>query len=190
MADEERPEPRIVRSTVHASDVNPVPTGSDREYEDYDGDDYRPDEWERRWLERDQLMEDALAHEGTLPGRRYSWEWESFDDEYVDAWYAVDDHDIDDSPAWHAEAFVACGRCGRLDDLDPLGTCRSCRYKDRRCRWCGLDPWVYEIDEACRTCYQRLRRNRRVTNEEELHLSMLGAAFRRSDLRKRRNTTS
>jgi hypothetical protein len=92
---------------------------------------------------------------------------------------------IDDAPTWEREVWLPCAECGQRDDLDPLTTCSRCREDDGRCCWCGLDPVVYESDASCRTCYQRLRRTR-VTRDLAFRLSMLDAAFKRSDLRKRR----
>lgn len=135
------------------------------------------------WITCDQLPE-LLNCEELLPDPLLD---DCLPDEYESQW----DHNygwssrVDDAPRWEKEVLLPCTQCGDEDDLDPLGTCADCREADRRCSWCGLDPIVYESDGACRTCYQRLRRDR-VTTGIALRLSMLDAAFRRADLRKRR----
>jgi hypothetical protein len=127
---------------------------------------------------------EILDDEEALPDPWDDDDWEP--DEYDYQWDRVPawDSPLDDAPAWEAEVRLPCTRCGERDDLDPLETCARCRQADGRCSWCGLDPIVYSADTACRTCYQRLRRAR-VTSEFPLRLSMLNAAFRRADLRKR-----
>jgi hypothetical protein len=136
------------------------------------------------WFLSDWPTPDVHEYEDSLPDPTEEDWWP---DEYEDLWYRRGDAtDFDDAPAWELDVLPPCSRCGKPDDLDPNGTCSGCRLDDHRCSWCGLDPIVYEYDAACRTCYQRLRRSR-VTNEPALHFSMLDAAFRRADLRKRRD---
>ena len=163
----------LVRSTHRGPVMMPL----HREVDDAWGE--ASDDWRVPWWTPEIDSDD----EGLVDLEDEDW----FPDEYEDQWYRAGDcHDpIDDSPAWEAEVRSPCDRCGQRDDLDPLGTCSGCRDEDHRCSWCGLDPFVYSSDSSCRTCYQRLRRTR-VTSELGLRLSMLDAAFRRADLRKRR----
>ena len=131
---------------------------------------------------------EVIAYEESLPDDDDGWSWEG--DEYSLLWRAstgTRGHWEDGAPEWERSALDTCSRCGEGDDLDPLGTCARCRSMDGRCAWCGLDAVVYVADEACRTCYQRLRRNRPVTATLALRLSMLEAAFLRADLRFRRS---
>ncbi len=110
------------------------------------------------------------------PTDQYEWLWDR-----LSTWLA----DIDDAPAWERDVKLPCSRCDEREVLDPRGTCSRCRVDDGRCAWCGLDPTVYSSNGACRTCYQRLRRAG-VTNTGEQRIVLLEAAFRRSELRKRR----
>ena len=139
------------------------------------------EEWDDCWCDPSA---EILDDEEGLPDPWDDDHWEP--DEYDCQWDRAPawDAPLDDSPAWEAEVRLPCVRCGERDDLDPLDTCARCRWADHRCSWCGLDPIVYISDRSCRTCYQRLRRAR-VTPEVLLRLSMLDAAFRRADLRKR-----
>ncbi|MDQ6879578.1 MAG: hypothetical protein M3082_18140 [Candidatus Dormibacteraeota bacterium] len=168
----------VVRST-HRGPVQALSRrDDDNEYEDQDEDE---------WYWWGEPLPEVLDYEESLPDQSDD---DSDGDEYEDQWYqgsrSLDA--VDDSPAWVTDFCVSCARCGQQDDVDPLGTCTQCREDDRRCSWCGLDPTVYESSSACRTCYQRLRRTR-VTNDLSLRLSMLEAAFRRAELRKRREAS-
>ena len=153
-------------------DVDPVPHDEE-------------DEW-AWWAPIPQEVED---YEDTLPGAD-SWWWHE-DDEYDEQWFRLGARaaEVDDSPAWEMSVLQPCLSCGARADIDPVGTCELCRSADGRCSWCGLDPVVYESRRACRSCYQQLRRSR-VTTRLELRLSMLEAAARRLDLRKRRRGDS
>lgn len=94
----------------------------------------------------------------------------------------------DPPAAWEPTVEQSCGRCGEPDDIDPMGTCWTCRLNDSRCQWCGLDQLVYVEQGSCRTCYRQIQRvwGTRVTSEDQLRIVLMEAAFRRSDLRKRR----
>lgn len=179
--------PAVAVALIRSTDRGPVPPVPVRDPDD-DWDEY--DDQDCGWVD---VPAEVLAYEDSLdPTRMDRWGYYDatpYDDEYLALWdrhgnWSEPDHEHE----WEDEMLSPCARCGDRDDLDPLGTCYWCREDDHRCTWCGLDPIVYESDRACRTCYQRLRRQTRVTNDLELRLSMLAAAFRRADLRKRRNS--
>jgi hypothetical protein len=136
-----------------------------------------------RWEEPELIADELTLPEH--PGLSYCYE-----DEYEHMAYL---HrvgwDFDARPAWEHDIEARCSTCNEVDDLDPLGTCWSCRLRDHRCQWCGLDRLVYMTEGSCRTCYQRLRRTS-VTSEEALRTSMMEAAFRRSELRKRQEAAT
>jgi len=171
-SDDDRPV-ALVRSTHRGPVKLPSPRDEDDEWGE------ASDDWRMPWA-----TPEILSDEDPLVDPE---EEDRSPDEYEHQWYrAGSSRDpINDSPVWEGEIGLPCTRCGERDDVDPLGTCSGCRDEDRRCSWCGLDPSVYSSDGSCRTCYQRLRRTR-VTSELRLRLSMLDAAFRRADLRKRR----
>lgn len=109
------------------------------------------------------------------------------DQDYDERWDDIWDWSVDDSAEWERLAFADCTSCGQRAEVDPMGTCRTCRRLDGRCSWCGLDSTVYAVDDACRTCYQRIRRAGFVTSDLAMRVAMLNAAFRRADLRKGRS---
>lgn len=134
------------------------------------------------------MAEEAWRYEETLPdaGDDYWYDHES--DAYEEAWNRVGGwcEELEDDPDWTRLGKDPCRRCGEYDFVDPLGTCGECRAADHRCRWCGLDRFEYHRLQACRTCYQRLRRST-VTGAVERAESMMKASFLRHDLRKRRS---
>lgn len=143
---------------------------------------------EEEWVWWWEPPPEEVAYEESLPDP-FEGDW--YSDPYENRWDNSPSwaSALDDSPAWEAGVWSPCERCGHNADLDPLHTCERCRVDDGRCFWCGLDPVVYDTNSACRTCYQQIRRETRVTSRLEMRLAMLDAAFRRADLRKRRQST-
>lgn len=179
----ESPNPRAAMKKIRSSGRLPKPKALDP---DTFSSDHFDESEDRQWWS--PIDEEARRYEETLPGAGDDCWYHGEPDAYDDAWDRIRGwrEELEDDPDWTRQGQDPCRRCGEYDFVDPLGTCGECRAADHRCRWCGLDRFEYRGLQACRTCYQRLRRST-VTGAVEQGESMMKAAFLRHDLRKRRS---
>jgi len=156
--------------------------------------------------------DEAIWEELTLPGNEED-EIAGGDEGGVYCW--VDPYPLDDRPVWEQQADLeSCAGCSCLhetNELDANGECEVCvtEEKERRdrheewlqqihgqgksegpiCRHCDCDPVTYTGDQACRLCYQWLKRNAGKYPPQRLEQELRIQIDRRLSLRWRKAST-